>query len=328
MTGKTPQPPTMPSFVAPSLAKGSARPPAGERWVHEIKFDGFRLQVRIRDGAVALLTREGADYTSQFPSIAAAAADLGLRNGIVDGEVVVENEAGVSDIKLLYAARKARQHHKFSFYAFDLLWADDRDLRKLPLIDRKAELERLATGRNPAIRYCQHFTGDPEKILRFVAEHGLEGIISKRADLPYVSGRGTHWVKSKCTGKQEFVVIGFVPSEKVSGAVASLALGYYEGGDLVYAGRVGTGFSVQEAAAFSGGLSTIAVPYPKYRNVPADHVKETVWVRPMFVAEVEFRGWTAEGLLWHPAFKALRDDKPAEQVVLDEADERFSPPRP
>lgn len=322
-----PQAPTLPTFVRPSLAQLASKPPSGDRWIHEFKFDGFRLQIRVRGGAVTLLTREGADYTSQFPAVAAAVRGLGLVDAIVDGELVVENAKGISDIKQLYAARTGKRHHEFAFYAFDLLWSGDRDLRRLPLIERKTELQRLAQW-TPTIRYCDHLVGDPAPMLRFAAEHGLEGIISKRADLPYRSGRGTHWVKSKFTGKQEFVVMGFEPSEKYPGSIAALAVGYHKDGELVYAGRVGTGFTVEERVALFEGLSTISIAYPEYRNVPADHVKETVWVRPMLVAEVEFRGWTADGQLWHPAFQVLRDDKPAEQVVLEEADERFSPPSP
>jgi bifunctional non-homologous end joining protein LigD len=177
------------------------------------------------------------------------------------------------------------------------------------------------------IRYSQHIQGDGQRMLDYAATMGIEGIMSKRADLPYRSGRGSHWLKSKCTARQEFIVIGYILSDKMSGSVGSLALGYYStAGELVYAGRVGTGYSTKEAIAFAQGLPVIRVPKLDCLNVPADDAKNVCWIQPRFVADIEFRGWTKERLLWQPSYKVLRDDKDPAEVVLEEAGERFTPP--
>ena len=309
----------LPSFVEPALATLAGKAPAGARWIHEIKFDGYRLQTRIDAGRVKLLTRGGLDWTSKFgkPLIAAL---KGLRVGtaLIDGELVVETESGASDFSALQADLSEGRSDRFVFYAFDLLHLDGYDLRAAPLVARKAALEQLLPSEGGLLRYSADFAQDGAMILRHACRLGLEGLMSKLRDAPYRSGRGKDWIKSKCAERQEFVVAGYVPSTTSRKAIGSLVLGYYEGDKLVHVGRVGTGFSAAVAEDLQRRLERIRAPSSPFADrLSAEAARQVRYVKPQFVAEVEFRAWTADGNLRHASFRGLREDKPADQVVRE-----------
>ena len=235
----------LPAFVEPALATLAAAPPGGERWLHEIKFDGYRIQARVEAGRVKLLTRSGLDWTAKFgKQLVREIADLPVGLALIDGEIVVENDAGASDFSALQADLSEGRNDRFSFYCFDLLHLDGYDLRAAPLIERKKLLESIVP-QSGAIRYSSHFLEDGDLVLNHACRLSLEGIVSKVANGGYVSGRGKSWIKSKCSARQEFVIGGYVLSTVSKKAVGSLVLGQYEDGELRYAGRVGTGFTAK-----------------------------------------------------------------------------------
>ena len=247
------------TFIEPSLATLVDEAPHGDEWIHEIKFDGYRLQARIDGKNVKLLTRKGLDWTAKFKPVAAALRDLKLGSALLDGELVVEDEAGLSSFASLQADLKSGRTDRMVFYAFDLLYLDGYDLTKLPSIERKTLLAALLEDA-PAggiLRYSSHLEGDGETMIRHACRLGLEGIISKRRDRPYLAGRGMHWQKTKCTQRQEFVIAGYVPSSVSPKAIGSLVLGVYEDKRLVHVGRVGTGFSATLAHDLWTDLDTV-----------------------------------------------------------------------
>lgn len=317
----------LPPFVEPSLAVLAPRPPSGPGWLHEIKHDGYRIEARLDGGRVSLLTRKGLDWTKRFPTVTAAVKALAARATLIDGEIVVQDENGRASFSGLQSDLKAGRHDRMVFHAFDLLHLDGKDLRGVPLRERKRILAELiaASPPHPALRYNDHLEQTGDEILVEACRLGLEGIVSKRSDMPHVSGRGEHWVKSKCMLRQEFVVVGFLPASDRKEAVGSLVLAYYEGERLVHAGRAGTGYSAAEAASLYRQLKPLQAERPKFRNTlsrPA--ARDVVWVRPRLVAEIEYRGRTADGLLRQAAYVGLREDKPPAEVVL-EVDPGFIP---
>lgn len=309
----------MPAFVEPVLATLVASAPSGERWLHEIKFDGYRLQARIEAGRVKLLTRSGLDWTKKFgKDVVAALADLALGTAILDGELVVETSSGASDFSALQADLSEGRSDRFALYVFDLLYLDGYDLRPLPLIERKQLLEQLVAGGAPTIRYSSHFDESGGMVLRHACRLSLEGIVSKLRDAPYRSGRGKAWVKSKCSARQEFVVGGYVPSSVSRKAIGSLVLGVYEDGALQHVGRVGTGFSKAVAEDLFRRLERLRAPASAFAApLTADEARQVKYVRPELVAEVEFRAWTGDGHLRHASFRGLREDKAAEEIVRE-----------
>lgn len=308
-----------PGFVPPALATLRPAPPRGAGWVHEIKFDGYRLQGQLRNGRAKLLTRGGQDWTDRFgPTVSDALVALPAKQAIVDGELVVEGAGGASDFSALQADLGAGRSDRFLYYLFDLLYLDGEDLRKLPLVERKSRLASLLDGAPAPLRLSEHFDEDGEVMLQHACRLSLEGLVSKQRDAAYPAGRTKSWIKSKCSARQEFVVAGYVPSTVSRDLVGSLVLGYYRDGALVHVGRVGTGFSRSVAEDLATRLKRIerkTSPFPE--KLPAAAVRGVVWVRPELVAEVEFRAWTAEGILRHAAFRGLRDDKPAREIVRE-----------
>jgi bifunctional non-homologous end joining protein LigD len=315
----------LPAFVEPCLATLVSEVPKGDKWLHEIKWDGYRLMLRIERGRVTVLTRRGHDWTGRFPSIAEAARQLHVTSAMIDGEAVVENTNGVPDFSALQAALGAREGpghkaaHEAVLYAFDLLHLDGRDLRGLPLTARKRQLADLVPhGATGALRFSEHNEAEGEPMWRHACQMGLEGIVSKRRDCPYRSGRSGDWLKIKCTLRQEFVVVGYLPRSDAPRAVGALALGYYDGDTLVYAGRVGTGFNAKTAAALWKQLQPLRAKQVAFTEaLPSLARKGVTWVEPELVAEVEYRGWTSDGLVRHASFKGIREDKDPREVTRE-----------
>jgi bifunctional non-homologous end joining protein LigD len=307
----------LPSFVEPALATLVAKPPIGAGWLHEIKFDGYRLQARIEGGRVKLLTRSGLDWSDRFgKDILDAFRALPATKALIDGEVVVEGQAGASDFSALQAALSEGRTDGFVFYVFDLLYLDGVDLRGAPLTARKQALAALVRG--SALRLSEDFAEAGDMVLRHACRLSLEGIVSKQKDAPYRSGRGKSWVKSKCANRQEFVVAGYVPSTVSRKAIGSLILGVHEDGKLRHVGRVGTGFTAKRAEELFTKLERMRVQAsPFAERLTAEEARQARFVRPELVAEIEFRAWTADKHLRHASFRGLREDKPAAEIVRE-----------
>jgi bifunctional non-homologous end joining protein LigD len=309
----------MPGFVEPMLATLAKSPPAGDRWLHEIKFDGYRLEARIEDGRVTLWTRSGLDWTEKFgDGVVKALRNLPLHKALIDGELAVENESGASQFSLLQADLSEGRKDRFVYYAFDCLYLDGFDLREAPLIRRKALLDELIrTGRGP-LRYSSHFEEDGRLVLERACGLGLEGIVSKLAASAYRSGRGRSWTKCKCSARQEFVIAGYVPSSTGRKAIGALVLGIYDGPALRYVGRVGTGFTASVAEALFARLERKRIASSPFAGrLSSAEAREVRFVRPELTAEVDFRAWTADGLLRQASFQGLREDKPAREIIRE-----------
>lgn len=318
----------LPEFVEPMLAKLAPVPPRGERWLHEIKFDGYRLQARIEAGQVRLSTRSGLDWTEKFgPEIVKALAGLPAKAALLDGELVVETATGASSFSALQSDLSDGRTDRFIYHAFDLLHLDGQDLRHVAFVERKAALERLVATADRRIGYSDHFVETGDMVLRHACRLSLEGIVSKLRDAPYRAGRGNAWIKSKCSDRQEFVIGGFVPSTTSRQAIGSLVLGVYEGAGLTYVGRVGTGFTASVAASLFKRLDRIAVSESPFAGpLTSQQRSEVRHVKPDLVAEVEFRAWTADGHLRHAAFRGLREDKPPTEIRREVAVAATTPP--
>ena len=324
---KTPAGDPFPQFIAPCLATLTRAAPDGAQWIHEIKFDGYRIQAHIEDSDVRLYTRKGLDWTSRFTSIAKALRGLKLRTAILDGEVVVEDEHGTSSFVMLVDDLKAGRSARMTYCAFDLLYLNGHDTRALPLLQRKELLAGVLakTGKTSCLRYSQHIEREGAAMLAEVCKLGLEGIISKRIDKPYRSGRGEDWLKSKCLQSDEFVIGGYVESSAIKNAIGALLLGYFDGTAFRYAGRVGTGFSHKLAHDLWAQLHKLRTPGSPFANgLTALQRKGVVWVKPQLVAQIEYRAITSDNLLRHASFKALREDKPAHEVTLPAFVKRYS----
>jgi len=297
----------MPDRIEPCLALLKSAPPKGEEWAFEVKWDGYRLAIHVEPSGVRVITRGGHDWTERFPAIAQAAGALGPATMILDGEAVVLDEQGRSDFGALQQALGGRGGKRNAgeaiLYAFDLLYFDGHDLTRMDLRERRHMLEDLLGEAEGVIRLSQEIEADGDALLQSACEHGLEGIIAKHKDKPYRSGRQGDWLKIKCSQSESFVVIGYEPSTKMPGAVASLLLAARQGDGLVYVGNVGTGFRDQVARDLRKQLDGMKVTKPA---APVKG-KGLVFSAPVLVAEIEFRAWTNDGKLRHASFKGLRE---------------------
>jgi bifunctional non-homologous end joining protein LigD len=311
----------LPDFVPPCLATLSERPPDDPAWVHEIKFDGYRIQARLEGGKAKLLTRKALDWADRFRPVADAVAELPVDQALLDGEIVSESDKGVSSFSDLQQDLSEGRTDRLVYLVFDLLHLDGHDLTKEPLVERKKVLQVLVQDlpRDGIVRFSEHFEEPGSVLLRHACQMSLEGIISKRANAPYRSGRGGDWMKIKCTNSQEFVVGGFALSTVDSKAIGALILGYYEDGQLRYAGRAGTGYSHKMARDLWQRLQPSRVAKPPFAEVPKEETaaRNAKWVEPRLVVEADFRGWTHGDRIRQASFQGIREDKSPKEVVRE-----------
>ena len=292
----------LPCWIEPCLPTLVDKPPVGPQWAHEIKWDGYRVSASVEGSKVVIRTRNGHDWTARFPTIAAGLTRLKIRSAVIDGEAVVLDDRGRSNFAELQADLTRHGSSRAVLYAFDLLFLDGEDLRAKPLEERRAALGGiLPTG--GAVILSEEFAGAGADLFRIADEHGLEGIVSKRLDKPYRSGRRLEWLKTKCVHSDTFVVIGYQPtSGAVRGALANLKIATFDGTRLRYAGAVGTGFTDAVAAALRERLDAIATPKCPIAGLKG---KGAVWVSPDLRADIAYRGLTTTGELRHASFKGL-----------------------
>lgn len=311
----------LPAKLEPQLPTLAAAVPSGDQWLHEIKYDGYRIIAFLARGSVELRSRNGHDWTTKFPAVAAALGDLPVKNALLDGEVVHEQPNGVTSFSLLAIDISEGRTDHLVYYVFDLPYLDGCSLMASRLDERKRLLETLLAPRSAKrIRYSKHVEGDGSAFYTKCCGLGLEGVVSKRRDAPYVPGHGHGWLKIKCAAREEFAIIGWTDPAGSREGLGSLLLGYYDArGNLHYAGRVGTGFTRAVLRDLRRRLDQLTVDTPPSAEAAAAAPRRAHWVIPELVAEVRFTEWTRDRRLRHPVFLGLREDKKGRDVVLDPA---------
>ncbi len=296
----------MPGRIEPCLATLKSKPPEGDDWSYEIKWDGYRLAVHIELSGVRILTKGGHDWTKRFPEIERGARELGVATAILDGEAVMYDKQGRSDFNLLQASLGGPTGKKTSpaqFVAFDLLYLDGHNLRETELRVRRHLLADLIGNTESPIQFSEAFDATGAETFEASCEHGLEGIIAKRLDRPYQSGRNGDWIKIKCVASESFFIVGY---ERSATGFRSLLLGAYHNGQIVYVGSVGTGFKQTEATALLAQMKKLTwkkrTPFVRYSGK-----RDVVWLEPTLIAEIEYRGWTGDVKLRHSSYKGLRE---------------------
>ncbi|TFV36949.1 non-homologous end-joining DNA ligase [Bradyrhizobium niftali] len=288
-----------PGFIEPALATAVEKVPSGARWIHEIKFDGYRVQVHLANEEVKVFTRRGHDWTNRFKKVAEDAWHIKAGSAIVDGEIVVPAADGTTDFSVLQNELKGKST-SIVLVAFDLLYLNGRDLRKLPLVARKAELKKIIAGTN--VQFSESFEIEGRSMFKHACKLGLEGVVSKVRDSAYASGRGNNWVKKTCAQRETLTIAGFALDE---GKWDGIYLGRHKGADLVYAGKVDHGFDKVSAAELQKRLKPLIRKTQPYTKRIAH---KGIWVEPKLLAEIEYRAKSAEGKVRHPFFKGLRED--------------------
>lgn len=306
----------MPPRIEPCLALLKAKPPRGDDWVYEIKWDGYRLAVHVESTGIRILTRGGHDWTDRFPAIKQAALWLPVGTAILDGEAVVLDKQGRSDFGLLQQSLGGCGGKESSsdaiFMAFDLLYFDGHDLRDSELSMRRHLLEDLVpAGEQGDIRLSEEIEADGEQLLASACQHGLEGIIAKRRDAPYRSGRLGDWLKIKCIRSNGFVIVGYEKSTASFGGIGRLLLAARKGDELVYVGGVGTGFNERSATELRKQMDKLIIGKPV---VDTGRKRNAVFIDPKLVAEIEYRAWTHDGKLRHPSYKGQREEQDSAAV--------------
>lgn len=297
--------------------------PEGDQWMHEIKFDGYRMLCHIDKGKVKFISRNGKEWTDKFDDLPAQSLRLPVANAIIDGEVVILDEEGKTSFQLLQNAFQLAGPANFLFYAFDLLYLDGYDVSNAAIEDRKSILQKvIPTKSDYAIKYSEHVIGNGETFFAEAARLGLEGIISKRLGRPYAAGRGNDWLKVKCSLQEEFVIGGFTEPSGSRTHFGALLLGYYDdANELVYAGRVGTGFNDRTLSTLHKKFKPLIQKTSPFKDFSGHtgQARGVTWLNPVLVGQVQFSNWTGDRQLRHPSFQGLREDKPARAVVRDAA---------
>lgn len=307
--------------VRPELATLVDKPPGGGGWLHEIKLDGYRILARIDEGSVVLYTRAGNDWTAKFPSVAQRFSRLPLRSAWIDGEVVFMKEDGTTSFEGVQTALSEGDDSSLDYFAFDIVYYNGYDISSWPLADRKKFLKYiLKAGKDAGIRFSEHVEGKGGEFFSNACRYGLEGVVSKKADARYFQGRSASWLKTKCHLSQEFVVGGYTEAKGSRYGFGALLTGVYDKkGRLLYTGRVGTGFNEETLKQVWERLKRTKAQRPPFINPPSGpEAKGVHWTRPGLVVEVEFGSWTRDGVMRHPSFKGIRDDKPPAEVLKEE----------
>jgi bifunctional non-homologous end joining protein LigD len=300
--------PTLDPTYDPQLTSPADAAPDGDQWLHEIKYDGYRIGCFIDDGKVRLITRNGQNYTAALPEIVAAAKTLGVRQAVLDGEVVVLRPDGRASFQALqHALSGAAPRSGLVYVVFDMLHQDGRSLVAQPLEGRKAQLQQLLHGATTGrIKFAEHVVGNGPAFFAQAERLGLEGIVSKRRNAPYTAGRRGGWLKIKCPQRQSFVIGGYTDRAGTSGSIGSLLIGHYDGKRLAFAGRVGTGFSTRVAQQLHAQLSTMERPSSPFSPAPeGEMAKGAYYVSPTLVCDVSFTEWTGDDRVRHPSFLGL-----------------------
>lgn len=317
MTGAKRSPP--PKSIKPQLAVPAAEAPRGDKWMHEVKFDGYRLLIHVIGGAVTIRSRRGSDWTSKLPDLARAIGERVRTDAVLDGEAVILDGRGISDFQALQNAIHNRRSARVVYFAFDLPWCDGHDLSRTPLHERRSLLAHLiGTSQHGRVRLSEHVEGHGDAAFERARAHGLEGIVSKRRDAQYVQRREPTWVKVKCFNQQEFVVGGFSAPEGTRDEFGALLLGYYDKASLRFAGKVGTGFSAETLRRLATLLHERVQATPSFSDPPTGaDARGVTWTRPDLVAQVQFRDWTSKGSIRHTSFRGLREDIEPKSIGRD-----------